>query len=324
MNIFEALSQGKGSINEENTSSFLAYLLKSNESHGLQTEFLERFLKVANIDLDNLFGYGTDIRDCYVNIELEKELKNNNKKYSRRRFIDILIQIKNEDNKTLNIGIENKINDSSSQQKQLQEEYEALESMSKDNFCIVFLAPDGIAAKREYDTACKKTDAINKKRLCFVLWDDIIGTIEEMLRQEQKIEIAPMSDYLKHTLRAFCYYIRHRNDIKVKNSIKVHYNKYGEDFELIQLSNGAMRINCDNRENLIPKLMIFDVLFSLYPKEKKLLKKTSATNIFQGTPAALGNKIFQLLKEQNKKTVVIDDENPQFGRDKTLSGHNVF
>ena len=28
MNIFEALSQGKGSINEENTSSFLAYLLK--------------------------------------------------------------------------------------------------------------------------------------------------------------------------------------------------------------------------------------------------------------------------------------------------------
>ena len=35
MNIFEALSQGKGRINEENTSSFLANLIKENESHVL-------------------------------------------------------------------------------------------------------------------------------------------------------------------------------------------------------------------------------------------------------------------------------------------------
>lgn len=65
MNIFEALSYGKGRINEENTSSFLAYLLKGDESHGLRYEFLERFLKKT-------YNKDIDVSDYTVSVELEK------------------------------------------------------------------------------------------------------------------------------------------------------------------------------------------------------------------------------------------------------------
>ncbi|MBR1756152.1 MAG: PD-(D/E)XK nuclease family protein [Alphaproteobacteria bacterium] len=324
MNIFEALSQGKGSINEENTSSFLAYLMKNNESHGLRTEFLRRFLDLAKIDLNKIFGYGTDIRDCNITIELEKSLCAAKKKNSNNRIIDILLQIQTEDGNTLSIGVENKINDNASQATQLKEEYTYLKEISGGNFSIIFLAPNGPAANKEYQTACKNLRASDKDKVCFVLWDDIINTIEDMLKQEQNIQIAPMSDYLKHTLRAFCYYIKHRNDIKIKNCIKVHYDAYNEDFELLQLSNGAMRINCSNRENLMPKLMIFDVLFQLEPDKKKLLGKNNpATNIFQGTPATLGNTMFKLIKDK-KQTIIIKDKKPQFSREKQRAGSNIF
>ena len=107
MNIFEVLSQGKGSINEENISSFLAYLLDPNEDHGLYTEFLERFLaqlglKSSEIDSDNF------------DITLEFPVKTD-KKY----YIDLIFETNN-----YIIAIENKILESSKRKNQLQNEYD--------------------------------------------------------------------------------------------------------------------------------------------------------------------------------------------------------
>ena len=45
MNIFRVLAQGDGSINEPNVSAFLGYLLNPGEDHGLDSLFLEEFLK---------------------------------------------------------------------------------------------------------------------------------------------------------------------------------------------------------------------------------------------------------------------------------------
>ena len=109
MNIFEVLSQGKGSINEENISSFLAYLLDPNEDHGLYTEFLERFLaqlglKSSEIDSDNF------------DITLEFPVKTD-KKY----YIDLIFETNN-----YIIAIENKILESSKRKNQLQNEYDGL------------------------------------------------------------------------------------------------------------------------------------------------------------------------------------------------------
>ena len=53
MNIFKALCNGKGSINEENTSSFLGYLLNPYEDHGMKDEFLYA-IKKHSYPLDNI------------------------------------------------------------------------------------------------------------------------------------------------------------------------------------------------------------------------------------------------------------------------------
>lgn len=48
MNIFNVLSQGKGSINEENMSAMLAFLLSDKQTHGLGDVFLKRFLTLLS------------------------------------------------------------------------------------------------------------------------------------------------------------------------------------------------------------------------------------------------------------------------------------
>ncbi len=50
MNIFKILANGYGSINENNVSAFLGYLLDPNENHGLGYEFLKLFLKEFEIE----------------------------------------------------------------------------------------------------------------------------------------------------------------------------------------------------------------------------------------------------------------------------------
>jgi hypothetical protein len=45
MNIFKVLAQGDGNINEPNVSAFLGYLLNPAEDHGLNSMFLEDFLR---------------------------------------------------------------------------------------------------------------------------------------------------------------------------------------------------------------------------------------------------------------------------------------
>lgn len=42
MNIFKILANGKGSVNEENISAFLGYLLDPSGDHGLRHEFIKR------------------------------------------------------------------------------------------------------------------------------------------------------------------------------------------------------------------------------------------------------------------------------------------
>ncbi len=49
MNIFRALSQGYGRLNEQNMSAMLGFLLAPYEAHGMSDGFLRRFLEaVAN------------------------------------------------------------------------------------------------------------------------------------------------------------------------------------------------------------------------------------------------------------------------------------
>ena len=85
MNIFSALAQaqGKGSINEANTSSFLAYLMTPDESHGLKREFLFRLLKKLGL---NKF---CNADDYYYEIALEREYEKTTPS-EKDRIIDLI------------------------------------------------------------------------------------------------------------------------------------------------------------------------------------------------------------------------------------------
>ena len=341
MNIFEALSNGKGSINEENVSSFLAYLMKDNESHGLRREFMKRFLKL--IALQEI-----DLEYFDVSIELEKRSEACNGK-SKNRNIDICVFLKERDdeekkspkgkneNKGYIIAIENKIKPSSCQDKQLAEQYLNLTKNHKDKkVCMVFLVPDieKKGAKSEFNELEKVFNSLKDKRddkKCFIQWKDIIKTIDEMIIAEQKMEISPLSDYLKQTLKAFCYYINSlvvsRLPKEKMNKVKVIYDRGNgkEEYYLIRLPDGSMRIDCENREGLMPKHMIFDVLFELgvYSKKDAPVGPRWGKYIV-GLPSDLGREMFNRLREKGLNEVKITDKEPCFSPENRRANSNIF
>ena len=318
MNIFEALSQGKGRINEENTSSFLAYLMKENESHGLRREFLKRFLNLTELQK-------IDLSDYDVNIELEKKFNAANSK-SQDRTIDILITMDTKEFPDKHIlAIENKINSGACDSRQLAQEYKNLKKEYQDaNIYMIFLTPDinDSRVKKEYqqlEEEFYKSQENNKKdKICCLQWKNVIDIIKKMIDDEQNMEISPISDYLKQTLKAFCYYINHGDEV----------------YDLVQLSDGSMRIDCDNREGLMPKHMIFDVLFELGKRYnvKKYIKKNAPQSrwgkYIDGSPRSLGIDMFKELKALKDKNINaeirITDKNPCFSPENRKSGSNIF
>ena len=112
-NIFDILSSGKGTINEENISAFLGWLL-TPAPKGLGDTFLEPVLKMMDIDMNE----EDDIKKVKVILEAECQLEEH-----RRRYIDILIELP-----TKVIAIENKIWEQSKRVNQISEQRCGLEN----------------------------------------------------------------------------------------------------------------------------------------------------------------------------------------------------
>lgn len=73
MNIFNVLSQGKGSINEENMSAMLAFLLLDSQTHGLGNVFLKRFLMLISEKANHMVDFNNLINDknrCIIGVTL--------------------------------------------------------------------------------------------------------------------------------------------------------------------------------------------------------------------------------------------------------------
>lgn len=319
MNIFEALSYGKGRINEENTSSFLAYLLKGDESHGLRYEFLERFLKKS-------CGKDIDVSDYSVSVELEKGFKHNEKE---KCFIDILLTLEDDNKRKIIFGIENKITSKSCQTHQLKNEYIGIKNNLKsddsdDEVFMIFVVPEeDSATKKEFD----KLEDLDTKHKSIITWNDIVNIIKSMLADEFKCKISPLSDYVRQTLQAFCYYVSHWNDVKIRQSVKVVYAYDKKSYDLVQLENNHMRIKCNDGtdgKGLIPKHMIFDVLFALDENRTHYHTKWNGRDIksIDGTPQALGAEMFAILNK--KKEIIITAVSPNFSEDNKRTGSNEF
>lgn len=311
MNIFEALSYGKGRINEENTSSFLAYLLKGDESHGLRYEFLERFLKKT-------YNKDIDVSDYTVSVELEKG-------FNKKRYIDILLNLDNE-NEKIRIGIENKISSQSCQEMQLSDEYDNMRNKYEDGekIIMIFIVPSENDAN--VDTEWNNLKVKEQDEKCKATWNNIVDIIKDMLKDEADCLISPLSDYVRQTLQAFCYYIL--NNVNAKK-VKVTYKNNGKVYYLSQLSDKKMKIELENGEiikGLIPKHMIFDVLLELDKNQTSYTTKWNGKDIksISGTPQVLGAKMFEILNKKKKKEITITAVSPNFSEDNKRTGSNEF
>lgn len=202
MNIFKALCNGKGSINEENTSSFLGYLLNPYEDHGMKDEFVKRFLKEINISDDIRY---TDLQDYDVSFEVPVRDKTT-------RNIDIIFRTTNHI-----VAIENKIKKDSCQETQLQEEYNGLqnyindENLKNKKILLCFLTPN--IDKKEVK---KYQKSIPNENFNHIEWESIAEILESILNDENTAIINPISDYVKHTIKAFINFIRSFLDDQIK------------------------------------------------------------------------------------------------------------
>jgi hypothetical protein len=320
MNIFATLAQGKGSINEENISSFFAYLMMPDESHGLKREFLFRFFKELDID-DKFF----DIDEYSYEILLEQPYNKVVGTTNKNRTIDIQVNINAKDDNILahTIAIENKIKVSAVNPNQLLEEYKNIKHSLKDKIGItmVFLSPDGTQYKNEFEKlAISKAD-----RKKWITWEKTTEILKNILKAEENIDIEPLAEDTKHIIKAFIYFVqtnvlkkankdsaevRYFSSKAAKRGIIVEYKDIGK-YELLMFKDAAIRIkdlNGRDGRGYVVKDMLRDVFKTL-----NMVKKPNDDT------RAMGRHIFQ---KDIRKPIKITLSNPKFSPNYTSKGSN--
>lgn len=222
MNIFKILSQHDGSINEPNVSSFLAYLLDPKEDHGLSSLLLQSILEEYHKQDGNFFKellYNKSIRDLSnhseYSIEIRPELLVFTKQ-GKRRDIDILIEIKDKDDKLINsICIENKIKSESINKRdnQLEEELDGLKQYYSERgidvnskMLFIYLTP---RIDEKATEAYSKLEFSNKMHLA---WDkndvSIFNMINDVFSKESRGKIDPINNQASYLIKSFQSFIR--------------------------------------------------------------------------------------------------------------------
>ena len=230
MNIFKALSQGDGSINETNVTSFLSYILnESNEfSSSLMILFLElieremntKVTGILNITGDNYRQKINNFTNMYkYSAEPECHLQGNN----LSQDIDVLVTIseKTNDNICYYILIENKIKKSSLKAKQCLEQYLAFKSDEdfQKNVPVfsILISPDSENFKRMIE----KVEEENKYSV-WLKWESknetsIVGLFRKLIKLENNSEISPIENNSQFIIKSFIDYISTELVVKEKN-----------------------------------------------------------------------------------------------------------
>lgn len=264
MNIFEALSNGNGVISETNTSSFLAYLLNPSETHGLGNVFLEKFLKIIDTKPEQLKKL---LNADYKEVILENSYN------GRSAIIDIELIFSNNRDELVKpfhkICIENKIKKASKTDNQLNKYYQAI--IHDEGDCgrvdIVYLTSYDRCFEKEFDSLSISRDGDKKSH---IVWScpteeqhNITTLIRELLQEEANAKISPISDYLKQTLKAFCYYIENpvRRE-KIRRTAKLMDD--GKAYTVIQYSTQRIEM-LDENEEKVTAMPIFKRYFVKNP-----------------------------------------------------------
>ncbi|KAA0996159.1 hypothetical protein FVF58_50290 [Paraburkholderia panacisoli] len=222
MNIFYALSEGRGRLTETNLSAFLAFLLTPQAAHGFGDVFLRTFLdEIATACGDRQrFQAVLDKRSITAQVGLEVQYDG-----PAPRIVDIDLQLFDDaatQKKLHHLIIENKIRAGAAQAVQLKEQFECVrQTLREEEPCpvtAVFLTPPGEARVMtlEYDSLL--LDAAIEHKKAWLRWRrntmeenvssrTIVDLIRDLLRKEASAEIEPISDYTRHTLKAFVQFL---------------------------------------------------------------------------------------------------------------------
>ncbi|MBT2289305.1 PD-(D/E)XK nuclease family protein [Paenibacillus albidus] len=322
MNIFKALSMGKGRLNEENMSAMLGYLLSPRQPHGLGDLFLKRFLSTLN-NFGGCKGRFGSVLDTKYPLEAEVLLEEPYSHLGKKWFVDLVIQIYtkasplNDKNEIHRIIIENKIHPQSSNSIQLRSEFlavlEDLKSQQAQNttdITMVFLTPDITIGPLQSEFNALLDDDLENHRKAWLKWtgdSSIISIIRSVLKDESIGDIDPISDYMRHTLKAF---IRHVLDSQeeLKNPSTIKSNDPGEikEFVLARMDDVLYRIeqydsstirvyNLETQENEVALPMLKRINIELQLGLDTHFSRGQAKNTRH-----LGKEIIRSLKEQGK------------------------
>jgi len=324
MNIFEVLSQGLGRLNEENLSAILGYLLSPLQTHGLGDIFLRSFVQAASEKIGEQEWFSQILKEkspIKADVLLESPYEFGK---SKRRIVDIDIRVYSSHLKGAQsshgtseihrIAIENKVKAQSVGKEQLKEDFSAImQDISDDKgikVTMVYLTPGDINSKMEKEFNSLDTKRLGRHRKAWLHWTgapndqtSIAALIKNLLEFESRAEIPPVTEYLRHTLKAF---VRHVIDSSSELKSK-HAVGYGiEDIVFVKLKSGTFRI--ERYEN--STIRIVNAESQKYESAKKLLKKivnekklgidlSSASGSPENT-RALGKEVMQELVAQEK------------------------
>jgi hypothetical protein len=221
MNLFDILSAGKRSLNEENVSSFLAWVLDPKQSHGCGALFLTRLLNI--VDKEKYQPWLSKIQNTSVNVLVEEQVLTNAEK---SRDIDIVIVISsaknNDESESIILAIENKIREGSCDNLQLKEEYEGLKNSYKDSdITMLYLTPS--KSSKFTEAFALLPDSISK---CHLTWADsaneangstIVSLLRVIIQDDLNAKINPLSSELKFVLKSFILF--------AENSFRSQVNK---------------------------------------------------------------------------------------------------
>jgi hypothetical protein len=224
MNLFKVLASSKKGFSEEQSSVLIAWLLNPYMEHGLGFAFLNKFLQ-------KIYSENEIMEDLnnFLQPILRNEKNSNNLEFSSdiefyveqpQSFIDIVIFI----NKIL-ISIENKIRCESANKEQLARQYEGLKKKYGEEYkmAIIFLVPD--SEHQSIIEEFKELKIRNSDVSKMITWDEIRNIIQEILNEEQKCEIPPINEYLRHTLKALSCFIQENFEGYYYETTKNYGNK---------------------------------------------------------------------------------------------------
>jgi hypothetical protein len=197
MNVFKVIASApRTNFAENQVSAFLGWMLNPYMDHGLGHEFLIKFLEKIGFSKEiidrlrpNITGKNESVT---IEVFLEHEVGD--------QIIDIVAVI----DKESCIAIENKIVSTASKEEQLKMQYECLrkdDRHKKQKKIIVFLVPTKEGKLIEIEYTNLVVEAPDKK--VKITWMDIAEIIRDILTREQNGAISPLTEYLRHTLKAF-------------------------------------------------------------------------------------------------------------------------